>query len=70
MLRYIPGGLESVLNDKRNAKLVMDIDKRFFNSCIFTQEDGSEFKDALQQLIDAGEGDFVKNIDAYLFSDG
>ena len=32
MIRYIPGGLESVLNDKANIALVEQIEQEFFSS--------------------------------------
>ena len=69
MLHYIPGGLESQLNNKDNAALVMEIDREFYSSCVKAGDHDARLQAALKRLADAGEPQFAQNIGAYLYAD-
>ena len=68
MVRYMPGGIESMLNDKSNIQLVREIDREFFSFCVRANDWQDRLGKALCRLVDAGEVEFARNIDRYLCS--
>ena len=70
MIRYTPGELEKVLNHKENVLLVEEIDSRFFSSCVKEPDYDRELQKALDRLSDAGEHEFIENLEHYLYNDG
>ena len=69
MIRYIPGGLETVLNDKSNMVLIEQINNQFFNSCVRFAGWDDDLNQALKALAEAGEPEFAENYADFLFCD-
>jgi phosphoribosyl-ATP pyrophosphohydrolase len=69
MIKYIPGGIESALNDMSNMALINEINDALFSSCIIFADHDIRLQEAKYKLIEAGENYIAEHLDYYFYSE-